>query len=155
MSAHDDRLVDQLRAVATRLDPPPAALAEAARAALAWRTIDAELAELSYDSVTDDRELVGVRGETASPRLISFEADGLTIEVEVSAQGGSRRVMGQVVPMQPVRVEIRHGSGVAVAEADDLGRFRAESVPAGSISLRCHVGTGDSARTVNTDWVTI
>ena len=52
----------------------------AARAAIGWRTIDAELAELIADSAVDEPALL-VRG-TAQPRTLTFEAPGLTIEIE-------------------------------------------------------------------------
>lgn len=156
MSAQDDRLIEELRALATRVDPPPELLAEFARAALGWRTLDAELAELTYDSATDDSLVGAVRGATRAPRLLTFHVGEVTVEVEVQvmAQGTQRRLIGQLVPMQPARIEIRHSHGVTTAQVDDLGRFSAEGLPAGPISLRCHVGA-DEARIVHTDWLAI
>jgi hypothetical protein len=38
---------------------------------------------------------------------------------------------------------------------DDLGRFRAESVPAGPVSLYCRLGPGGPGAAVVTDWVSL
>jgi hypothetical protein len=62
-----DQMLGRLRAVASRADPVPAGVVVAARGAFQWRTIDAELAELVYDSWVDDVALVGVRA-TGGPR---------------------------------------------------------------------------------------
>ncbi|HVM00140.1 MAG TPA: hypothetical protein VM324_12685 [Egibacteraceae bacterium] len=154
MSAADqDRLSEELRALASRVDPPPGVLVEAARAAFSWRTLDAELAELVYDSVADERLALALRSSPTELRLLTFTVDDVTVEVEVAVQGTLRRLVGQVVPMQPARIEICHGSGVATAQADEIGRFRADALPAGPVSLRCHLGEGDDARVVKTDWL--
>ncbi len=91
----------------------------AARAALTWRTIDDELAELTFDSQVDG--LVGVRSAATAtdPRQLSFEAGTAAVEIEL-ADG---RLVGQLVPPGPARVELHHGAGVEATRADDLGRF--------------------------------
>lgn len=152
MSTHDDRLVEQLRALAQQVDPPPALVTEFARAALGWRDVDAELAELAYDSAADTALEDAVRGTGYAPRLLTFDAEGITVEVEVAERDGQRRVVGQVVPMQPVVIELRHGGGTTVAEIDELGRFAAEGLQAGPVSLRCRLQDG---RIVHTDWAAI
>jgi hypothetical protein len=50
-------------------------------------------------------------------------------------------------------VDIRHGHGVITVEADTLGRFSAEEVPFGQISLRCRLGS-DQAPIV-TGWISL
>lgn len=155
MDAYDDRLTDELRALANRVDPPPDLLGELARAAFGWRSIDAQLAELTYDSAVDESLAQAVRGPARTTRLLTFDAAGITVEVEVTVQGEQRRLMGQIVPMQPMVVEIRHSGGVTPAESDELGRFAADGLPWGPVSLRCHVAAGDEARVVHTDWATI
>ena len=50
-------------------------------------------------------------------------------------------------------MDIRHGQGVTTVEADTLGRFSAEEVPSGQISLRCPVGP-DQAPIV-TGWISL
>ena len=73
-------------------------------------------------------------------RHLSFRTSGLTIELEITGTGDDRRLMGQLIPRQPAVVDIRHPGGVINVEADALGRFSAEAVPLGQISLRCRLG---------------
>ena len=146
-STHDDAaLLAELRAALDQHDVVPDAVTAAAKAAFAWRTIDAELAELSYDSLLDDKELVGVRSSGAAARQLTFEGEALTVEVEV----GNGRIIGQLVPAQPGEVEVRHPGGCITVTADALGRFLADDVPRGPVSLRCV--TGAATATV-TDWI--
>ena len=141
----DDELVAEVRALMSRYDPvPPEALA-AAHSAIAWRTIDAELAELSAEA-----ELVGVRG-VSSPELLSFESRGLTVELEVLAVDGGRRLLGQLVPPGPGLVQVRHEGGSVSVPADEVGRFRADDLAPGPVSLRCSAGP----HVVETDWFLI
>jgi hypothetical protein len=86
-------------------------------------------------------------------RQLSFRASGLTIELEITGIGGLRRAFGQLVPRQSARVDIRHGHGVIAVEADPMGRFSAEEVPFGQISLRCRLGS-DQAPIV-TGWISL
>ena len=90
----DDELVARLAEALPKADPVPAAVTEFAKAAFGWRTIDAELAELVFDSAVD--ELVGVRSEDDT-RQVTFRAPGVEIEVAVMADG-VRRIVGQLVP---------------------------------------------------------
>ena len=70
-----------------------------------------------------------------------------------AASGGS--LMGQIAPPQPGLVNLRRTAGTVTVEADDLGRFRAEALAAGPLSLRLRpVAAGPQAGVV-TDWVTI
>ena len=64
------------------LDPIPEHLTEAAQAAFSWRRIDAELAELLFDSATD--ELIGVRGTTSDRRSFRFGHGDAVIRVHLT-----------------------------------------------------------------------
>lgn len=138
-------VVDDLKRVIGDADPVPPEVLAAAVASRAWRRVDAELAELVYDSVVD-AVLVRNRG---GARQLTFEASGLTVEVEV----GPRTLDGQLVPPQPAQVELRHRHGTLTVSADRLGHFRVEHVPHGPVSLRCQP---DAAGTpTETAWVVI
>ena len=150
---HSD-LEDELRGVLARLDPVPPGLVEAGVGAFAWRTIDADLAELVFDSLVDQDEAALVRGDQAG-RLLSFRAGTLTIEVEVTATGPSRRLMGQLMPPQRGDVDIRHGDSTTTVEADELGRFSAGPLPAGPVSLRCRPGSAPDQPPIVTEWISI
>src|ERR1700694_3347436 len=125
----EEQLLADLRQLGRVFDPVPAHVLFAARGSLAWRRLDAELAELSFDSLVDgDLELAGVRSRDDSVRLVSFDGPDLTVEVEVAAVGDHRRLVGQLVPPQAATIEIRAaGSGDALdADVDALGRFSLE-----------------------------
>jgi hypothetical protein len=150
-------LEEELRELAGRLEPVPDRLVQAAIDAYAWRTLDADLAELVFDSLAERAEAAPVRGGEQE-RLLSFRAGSLTIEVEVTAIGSARRLLGQLVPPQRADVEIRHQDDVLTIATDELGRFIAESLPAGPVSLRCAPPAGVAGQIrspVVTDWVPI
>lgn len=150
----DDELEEQLRQAAARFEPVPADLMRTAVGAHTWRTIDAELAELVFDSAVDHDEAALVRGPQQD-RLLSFRAGGLTIDVEIAGTGSDRSVIGQLVPPQPAAIEIRQGGGSITVEADELGRFNAGPLRAGPICLRFSTDAQGGRHAVVTDWVTI
>jgi hypothetical protein len=150
----DARLEEELRELAARLEPVPDRLVQAALDAYAWRTIDAELAELAFDSLADQDEAALVRGHQQE-RLLSFRASGLTIEVEVTAAGPARRLIGQLVPPQRAQVEIRRQDGVVTIATDEFGRFIADRMPAGPVSLRLGPTSGEGRPAVVTEWIPI
>jgi hypothetical protein len=147
--SRDEQLLAELRAAAGRIDPPPPEVIEAAHAVFTWRTIDAELAELTYDSLMDDRPLVGIRGG-GGPQVLSFEAPEVTIDLEIARQPGDRRrLVGQLAPPQPASIEIRTLHGTTAAQADERGRLLVDGVDPGPLSLRCRL---DSGTVVVTEW---
>jgi len=138
-----------LRSVIERADPVPPAVVEAARAAYTWRTLDAELAELTADSAMAG---AGVRSSSA-PRLLTFEGPGVEVEVEIAESGSTRRLSGQLVPIGPAQVTVRWSGGSREVAADDLGRFAVEAVPAGSVSLL--VLRAGAAQPIVTSWISV
>lgn len=145
----DDELMDELReALADRAAVPPEFIA-IARSAYAWHHIDAELAQLVYDS-RDDAELsASLRSETAVIRALTFAAPLFSIEVEVTDDA----LLGQLVPPQPGTVEVQALTGeCADAEIDEVGCFAVEPKPDGRFRLRFHTsGQPD----VLTGWLTV
>jgi hypothetical protein len=121
---------------------------------LAWRPIDAEVAELAYDSVADRSTTDAVRG-SEDTRLLTFEAPSLTVEVQVTALGGRRHLVGQLLPHRRAHVMVRHQDGIATADADGLGRFWVDDLAPGPGSLRCQLGGEPAGAPVVTDWVTL
>ncbi|MGH9163937.1 MAG: hypothetical protein ACRDZW_00270 [Acidimicrobiales bacterium] len=147
--SYDDlELLSRLAQVALRTDAVPPAVMAAARASFTWRTVDDELAELTYDSGIVP-ELAGVRSYEGA-RQLTFEAPGLVLEMELSE---GLQVVGQVVPPQPASIELRHPGGAIAVQADDLGRFAVAGVPAGPVSLRCQGLSGSAA--ITTDWLVV
>lgn len=143
---NDDRLQSILAEALAASDPMPGWLLQAAKEAFVWRTIDAELAELVFDS---QRDLAGVRSEDTATRQVTFRSPGVEIEVMLLAEGG-RRLVGQLVPPQSATVELRHGETVREGATDPLGRFSFSDVPAGPIQLAIATAQGGH---VVTDWM--
>jgi hypothetical protein len=152
----EQSLLRELRSIADQVDPVPSRLKDAARGSLTWRSLDAELAELTFDSFADEAARTVVRGGGGA-RLLSFQAPGepgLEIAVEVLAERGRRRLVGQLDPAQPAHVEVRQPGGARAVETDERGRFALEA-SAGPASLRCRTGGTGASTTIVTDWVSI
>jgi hypothetical protein len=111
----------------------------------------------SAEVVPDPLPSAGASAVRGTPewRQLSFRASGLTIELEITGSGDYRRLLGQLIPRQRAVVDIRHAEGTTTVEADDLGRFSAEIVPLGQISLRCRLGADTDQSPVITGWITI
>jgi hypothetical protein len=147
----DARLLRELGDLFARTDPEPEGLRTEARMAFALRRLDAELAELLHDSALE--ATAGVRSAGGVRALVFGVPGGATVDVEVHVEeSGMRTLMGQVVPGRAMAVHVRHAGGVVVTAADDLGRFHAEGVRPGRVSIRCEP-PGDPA--LETGWVTV
>ncbi|GAA3281315.1 hypothetical protein Dvina_47410 [Dactylosporangium vinaceum] len=134
-------LEDDLERALDRFDPVPPHLAPAAIAAFD-RRVDAELARLVFDSLT----ATGARA-SGGPRLLTFEAGPLTIDVEVSP---GRRLVVRVEPGGPVEYTLEVGTVRVTGTSDALGRF-AVTVPApGPFRLNCRLSDADP---VVTQWI--
>jgi hypothetical protein len=151
MSPADEALLADLARVVAQVDPPPELVLELGRAAYSMRTLDSELADLIRDSET---EALAVRGPAAGMRLLSFEADGISVELQVAEHARGFDVMGQVDGADDgvLAVRLEGSNGETDAAVDELGMFRATDLPAGL--LRVHVLV-DGERRVTTAWVTL
>ena len=143
----DGELMVELADVLRRADPMPAEITRAARAALTWRTVDAELAVLSSDSLLE--AVAGVRGGGGGDRQLTFATPDVSLEVDV-VEGG-RRVIGQVVPPQEGDVALEGLHTRSSAKTDGHGQF-VLSVWNGPARLRFQPARGSA---VVTDWVTL
>jgi hypothetical protein len=145
----DEQLLAALReAVRARQAVPPGFVASA-KSAFAWHGIDAELAQLTYDSSRDTALAATVRSETASIRALTFTSAHLTIELEVADDC----VLGQIVPPQEGSIEIQTNAGAGgVTPVDRIGCFSVEPLPSGAFRLRCRAADGTE---VVTGWVTL
>ncbi|MYW44303.1 hypothetical protein [Streptomyces sp. SID161] len=139
----DALLEEELREVAAVLDPVPAGLVQAALDAFALHDLDARLAELTFDSLVD---ALPVRGAVDAPRMLTFRAGELSVDVEVTGDG----LIGQVLPPQSARIEVLGGPGTGrPVAADTLGRFTSDTPPAGPFALRLRTG----AEVIVTEWL--
>ncbi|WP_316767536.1 hypothetical protein [Streptomyces sasae] len=129
-----DALEEELRRAAAVLDPLPADLLQLAMDAYVLHDLDARIAELTFDSLVD---AIPVRGAEAPPRMLTFQAGGLTVDVEVTGDG----LLGQVLPPQPARIEVLGGpAAVQPLTVDGMGRFASQTPPTGPFALRLRTG---------------
>lgn len=152
----DELVISQLRALVSEVDPVPPLVSAAAKAALGWRRLDADLAELLSDS-TDARELALARGPGAPVRSVSFRSERLTIDIDFHVDGDRRTLLGQLSPPAAVTIEVQRADDaqVTVAASDSLGRFRALVVAGRPIRLRVLGGERGAAGVIETSWVSI
>ncbi len=133
----DDALLAELGDVLQeRAQDAPAEVVEAAKGLLTWRTVDAELARLAFDSLVDGAAVTRAGVVDAGPRLLTFEADAATLEVEVGRTAAGVRLVGQLDPPGPAAVAVRGPASVVTGAADELGRFVLEvPAPAGPVTV--------------------
>ena len=145
----DDRLLAALKQALGEEGAVPPEFVEAGKNAYAWRNIDAELAQLTYDS-TRDRDLApSMRSETASIRALTFTSAHLTIELDVSGES----LRGQVSPAREGTVEIQgHRGVVATVAVDKLGWFSIHPIPASPFRFQFRAPDGTD---VLTGWITL
>jgi hypothetical protein len=140
----DDKLLAALAEATRQAGEPTGTMAAASDAAFSWRTIDAELAELTYDSMADEGALVRDAGTTS--RQLVFQGEGLGVELELEPDG----LVGQLVPpMSGIVTLVGPAGDLASVEADTLGCFRIDSTARGPVRLRCETGSDQ----ILTDWV--
>jgi hypothetical protein len=142
----DDQLLATLADALRRADPVPEHVLVGARGAFTWRTIDAELAELVFDSAV---ETTGVRSADTA-RQVTFQAADVEIEVMV-IDDGERRIVGQLVPPSQATVRLTSGDSVAETASDELGRFTFAGVRPGPVRMSVLDSSGTPL--VQTEWV--
>lgn len=151
----DEQIERELREAAQFLDPVPPHLIAAAIGAFAWRTIDADLAELVYDTLAEPA--AAVRGAAVpgvgQPRLLTFQTTSLTVELEVLDQGESRSLVGRVSPAGPVELQIGRSGSTVTVSTDTLGRFALADLSPGPTRLRLQPAGKVAA--VVTDWFSL
>lgn len=149
ITREDQEILADLRAGLEQSDPVPADVAEFARAALTWRDIDAELAELDFDSSDQDQELSGVRSAVTA-RMLSFQVGGWMVDVEYDDPTG--RLIGAVSPQEAFTVELHTAGAFYTVPSDEVGRFTAEGVGRGPLAMVLRFENG---QVIKTQWVVL
>lgn len=85
------------------------------------------------------------------PRLRRFTADGLVVEVELTACDGQIELAGRVAPGAE-RVEVRTLYGAHVRVPSASGHFAVTGLPPGWLSVACHRA---GAPPVTTRWLCV
>jgi hypothetical protein len=142
----DDQLQEVLRDALSIARELPPGFVNAGKAVYAWRTIDAELAALTYDSAWDAEELTLTRAESAILRTLTFASDALTIELELT----EREVLGQISPPQAGTVRLAADTEDVGTLIDDLGFFIVRPAPRRPFRLVFEFAAGV---TVATGWI--
>jgi hypothetical protein len=147
VSSDDDQLLAALGDAVRARQAVPDAFVEMGKGAYAWHHIDAELAQLTYDSRTD--RIAAVRSETASVRALSFASAHLSMELEVTEDC----LLGQVIPPRAGTLEAQTGADASTTTTvDEIGCFAVDPIPASPFRLRFR-GADDTD--VLTGWVTL
>jgi hypothetical protein len=143
-----DELGAALTALWATADPVPDEVRSWASASLGWRRLDAELAALVQDSLAATGNESTVRGEPS--RLMSFETGELSIDIEVSLDVGTVRLMGQLAPVRRTTVTVEYPTGARDTESDEMGIFTVDGLPTGL--LRLIVAHSDGTVPTCTEW---
>jgi len=144
----DEDLLAALRAALRARAEVPSEHVAAVKDLYAWHTIDADLAQLTFDS-SREPDAAATRSESASIRALTFTSAHLTIEVEIAGNS----LIGQVIPPQEGIVEMQARDGATtMAPVDGIGCFCAEPIPPGPFRLRYR---NQRDADVVTGWITL
>ncbi|ONI87804.1 hypothetical protein ALI22I_21140 [Saccharothrix sp. ALI-22-I] len=141
--------MESLRRAAAAIDPVPDLVTRNAQAALSTRRVDEELAELVADS-----ELLApgrVRAPDDDTRLLSFEAAGVSVELQVEYAGGLVSLRGLVSGASGEAVVEVAGQRHAVP-IDEEGWFVVTGLPRGATRVRVTAVDGTA---VVTRWTSV
>lgn len=144
----DETLLAALRDAVRAPKAVPAWFVETGKNAYAWHDIDAELAQLTYDSHSDDRMALVTRSETASIRALTFTSAQLSIELEVTEDS----LLGQIIPPRAGTLEIHTTASIITTTVDEIGLFAVDPKPDSSFRLRCRTPDGVD---VTTGWINL
>ena len=128
----DDKLLAALREAMSARDAVPDWFVETGKNAYAWHNIDAELAQLTYDSDSDQRMAAVTRSESATIRALTFTSDHLLLELEVTEDS----LLGQIIPPSAGTLEVHTKAGVITPTVDEIGFFAVDPKPDSSFRLR-------------------
>ena len=145
----DETVLTALREALRARQAVPPGFIEAAQSVFAWHNIDAELAQLTYDSTGESVMAHSVRAEPGPIRALSFSSAHLTIELEVTPDS----LIGQLVPAQAATVAVQPSTGVETTfPIDETGRFSISPIPPATFRLHCRTDVGLE---VLTPWITL
>ena len=147
----DEQLLAALRESMRARQAVPDEFVEMGKSAYTWHSIDAELAQLTYDSGREqDRDVAAsVRSETASIRALTFTSAHFSLELEVTESS----LLGQIIPPLAGTVETQTRAGATTTTpVDEIGCFAVDPIPPSPFRLRCRITDGAD---VLTGWITL
>ena len=138
----DEELHEALRQIFRSQGDVPPEVVDAGKKVFALRDswdADAELAQLTYDSLAESGPVPALRGDTAPARALTFSSTHLTVELEGTAES----VLGQVIPPQVEAITMQLSTGTESAlTVDEIGSFAIRPAPPGAFRLRCQAAGG-------------
>ena len=135
-----DMLLRDLRRVLDAADGTRIGSDDAAKAAFGWATVDAELADVVYDSAVDEPDFV-LRGSASDLRQITFKAAAADVTIEIEISGS--RLVGQIVPPQAAEIHVVPAGGPTLTlTTDDFGVFQLQDLAAGATIVTASAANG-------------
>ncbi|MFI5954567.1 hypothetical protein [Cryptosporangium sp. NPDC051539] len=143
----DDALFRALGEALAEESVVPDSVTRSGRAVFTWRTVDAELSALRYDSADESAPAPGarppvlVRADGPPRRSLTFETSTLTMELDLEYDPDALR--GQLVPTAdddvPAYVVVeRPDTDASTVDVDEVGYFAVEPFPLDRpFRLRC------------------
>lgn len=126
LDVQDLRLLEEIGGLYTRLDPPPAGLAERSKHAMTVAAHRAEVAQLI------STESLAVRDDAALGKLgmrVTFNAGDVSVMVRESDPTGDRLTLDGWVAPAGATVEVHCRDVVRRVQADEAGRFVLPDLP--------------------------
>jgi hypothetical protein len=144
----DEELLATLGEAMRARQAVPEWFVETGKNAYAWHNIDAELAQLTYDSSRNQDVVAAVRSEAASIRALAFTSSRLSIELEVAESS----LLGQIIPPRGGTAEMQTQAGdISTTSIDEVGCFAIEPKPGSPFQLRVR---SEGQADVVTGWLT-
>lgn len=138
-----DALLERISDAFDRLPPVPSQLQAAARSAFEWRRADAALAELMFDSASE--ELIGVRGTVSDRRSFRFAVDDIVIRVHLTPA----TLIVMIEPPVSVPCRVVTEERTEVLRTDEYGEV-AVAAPEIPFRLEAELPSGE----IVTPWIT-
>ena len=131
--AEERLLADLKEALRSAQHPQSELIIANAQDAFGYDSLDDELARLVYDSTLESELVGGVRAGEMS-RMVIFECDAMTMELEMRG----RDIIGQIGPPGPATVIVESSDGAMMeVKTDDVGCFSVRaSNAAGPVRFR-------------------
>ena len=141
MTTEDTRLLDDLRDMWWRSDPPPSGLTQAMIAAVAAADLDEEWELLVLVRDSADEPAAQVRGLATARMLYFTAAEGWSLDAEIDAG----QVRGQLLDLDgdlaSVEVTIESTDGQSwTTGLDEVGFFAIEAEPSGAVRFTVRRG---------------
>jgi len=134
MTPEDTRLLDDLRAMWWRADPPPPGLAQSMVAAVATADLDQEWELLVLVRDSADEPAAQVRGLATARMLYFTAAEGWSLDAELDGDQARGQLLDFDGDMGSVELTVETTGGMSwTTGVDEVGFFAIQAAPTGSV----------------------